>query len=132
VFGSDEKLQTALLAVPMEMQRIAQELRAGLAEFHNGTRITGARYVPVSRQLAWGGSGRLVGWSVLAVDGPVTVQLRDGRDASADVVAIIDLVAGESETMALSGGGVAFGEALYLDASGAGRLVGAVHLGAVD
>lgn len=131
MFGT-ENLQAAILALPMELQRITSELRAGLAEFHNGTRITGARYVGVTRRLAWGGSGRLVGWSVQAVDGPVRCVLHDGRDASGDVLAIVDLVDTESDCQWFGPGGVAFGEALYLDVTGAGTLTGSVWLGAVD
>jgi hypothetical protein len=130
LFG--ENIQAALLAIPMELQRITHELQAGLAEFHNGTRLTAARYVPTTRALAWGGSGRLVGWSVRATGGPVTVLLRDGRDSSGDVLAVIDLVDGEHETVSIGAGGIAFPEALFLDRSGAGVLDGAVWIGAVD
>ena len=131
LFGTDH-LQAAILALPMELQRITSELRAGLAEFHNGTRITGARYIGVNRRLAWGGTGRLVGWSVQATGGPVRCLLRDGHDESGDVLAVIDLVDTESDNQWFGPGGISFGEALYLDVTGAGTLIGSVWLGAVD
>ena len=134
MFGlSTDNVAAALLAVPMELQRITSELRAGLTEYHNGQRITGDRYIPAGgRAMAWGGAGRLTGWSVQAVGGPVKVLLRDGRTADGEVLAVIDLVEEESDTQSLSRGGVAFPEGLYLDRSGAGTLLGAVWIGAVD
>jgi hypothetical protein len=131
VLGS-QNVQAALLAIPMELQRITSELQAGMAEFHNGTRLTAARYVDVGRRLAWGGAGRLVGWSVRAEGGAVTLTLRNGRDDSGEIMAVVQLDAANPATVWLGPGGVAFGEALYLDVTGPGQLVGAVWIGAVD
>lgn len=131
-----ENVQAALLSLPMELDRIAGKLSAGLAEFHAGNRLTAARYVDVSRRLVSTGSGRLVGWSLRnthAAD-PLVVTVRNSRDASGDVVATLGLSAGQSSTVWLGPGGVDFGEALFLDVTGAGALslVGAVWLGVVD
>lgn len=125
--------EAALLAIPMELERIRSELQAGLAESHNGRPIAGARYLPAGgRGKAWGGSGRLVGWSVRAVGGPVVLVLRDGSQDGAEALAVLSLADGQAETMWLGSTGVSFGEALVLDRSGAGRLDGAVWIGAVD
>lgn len=130
-----ENVQAALLAIPMELARITNELQAGLQEFHNGNRITGARYVPLTRgNLLNAGPGRLVGWSLrLEGAGPMTVYLRDGRDPSAEAVAVVELgVDLDRGTAWMGPGGVSFGEALWLDAQGVGEVEGAVWLGAVD
>lgn len=133
LIGSSENLTAALLSIPMELERTRASLEAGLSEFHNGTRLEGARALTAAdRKLAWGGKGRLVGWSVRAVDGPVTVVLRNGRDEGGEPLAVIDLVDTESDTQWIGPTGVFFGEALYLDRTGAGRLEGAVWIGAVD
>lgn len=124
----DEKVTNALLASERHMAEIA----VGLAAFQNGHRITAARSLPVNVARAWGGSGRVVGWSVKATGGPVTVYLRDSRDVEGQVLAVIDLTDGQHETVSLAPGGVSFGEGLFLDKTGAGTLAGAVWLGAVD
>lgn len=130
--GSSENLAAAMVAVPMELERIRAELQAGLAQTHNGRTITGARYLPAGgRERAWGGPGRLVGWSVRAAGGAVGLTLRDGFHDNADVVAVIDVPAGESRTVHL-GSGVSFGEGLKLERTGAGTAEGAVFIGAVD
>ena len=41
----NEKLQAALLSIPLELARITHELKAGLQEFHNGLKVPGGRYV---------------------------------------------------------------------------------------
>ena len=127
-----ENIQAALLALPMELERIRSELQAGLSQFHNGNRVTGARYLPANRPLVSGGNGRLVGWSVRAAGGPVSLTLRDGRDGAGDVVAVLELAAGEDSTETLPGGGVSFGEALSAEVTGGGALQGAFYVGAVD
>jgi hypothetical protein len=131
-----ENVQAALLSLPMELERMGAKLASGLSEFHNGNRLTAARYVDVSRRLVSTGSGRLVGWSLRnshATD-VATVNIRNSRDASGDIVATLALSGGEDSSIWLGPGGVDFGEALYLDVTGpgAGSLVGAVWLGAVD
>ena len=131
-----ENVQAALLSLPMELDRIAGQLSAGLAEFHNGSRLKAARYVDVNRRLVSTGTGRLVGWSLRnshAAD-LLTVNVRNSRDASGDIVATLSLSAGEGSTVWLGPGGVDFGEALFLEVTGPGALslVGAVWLGAVD
>jgi hypothetical protein len=131
-----ENVQAALLSLPMELERMGAKMSAGLAEFHNGSRLTAARYVDVSRRLVSTGSGRLVGWSVrnAHASAVLTVNVRNSRDASGDVVATLSLLAGEDSTVWLGPGGVDFGEALFLDVTGdgAGSLLGSVWLGAVD
>jgi hypothetical protein len=125
-----ENVQAALLALPMELQRIGAELSTGLAEFHNGQRVDAARYVDVRRApLLWGDRCRLVGWSLRPAGvEPASVTLRNGRDDSAEVVAVIEL--GDTAQTAWLGGGIAVGEALWADVDG--TVEGAVYLGVVD
>lgn len=134
-----ENVQAALLALPMELDRIAGQMASGLSEFHNGNRVTAARYADVTRRQVSNGRGRLVGWSMRnshATD-PLTVTIRDSRDAAGDVMATFTLAAGAGSTHQLGVAGVSFGEGLFLDVTGpaaavAGSLVGAVWLGVVD
>lgn len=132
----DDKILAAIAAIPLELERVRAELTTGLAEFHNGAQLRAARPVQVgatgSTALAWVGAGRLVGWSIRATGGAVTVVLRDARDASGDILAAIELAAGAAETVWLGPGGVSFAEAVYVQTAGAGIIQGAVYLGAVD
>lgn len=130
-----ENIQAALLSLPMELQRLTTELKAGLQETHAGQRIDAARYVDVGRApLLWGDRCRLVGWSLREAgdlpDSPASITLRNGRDDTAEVVAVIDLAAGGHETRWLGPGGVAVTEALW--ATVEGTVEGTVYLGVVD
>jgi len=129
----DKKLAEIGTAVEFQAERTRLAFAAGMAQTQRSLRITGALSRPVVRNAVnYGSGGRLVGWSVRAEGGPVTCYLRDGHDASGDIIAIIDLVDTESETLSL-GRGISFVESLYVhQAAGAGALVGAVWLGAVD
>lgn len=130
-----DELVNTLASIPLELERARAEISAGLAEFHNGNRVSGARYVPVGaggRTLVCAGPGRLVGWSVRAVGGPVSLTLRDSRDDAGDVLAVLELVAGASSSKWFGPAGISFGEGLRVTVSGAGSLEGAVWLGAVD
>lgn len=129
-----ENLQAAILALPMELERIGANITQGLSEFHEGQRITAARYVDVARApLLWGDKCRLLGWSLRSTGGPAQITLRNGRDDSAEPVALVDLAADASSNQQLAGGsGVAVGEALWLQKTGAGELAGVVYLGVAD
>lgn len=117
----------------LQGDRIRDEIRAGLQETSNALRLRGARNRPLYPDaLVWGGPGRLVGWSIRATGGAVSVTLHDGRDTAGEVLAVIDVPAGESTQGALPGGGVSITEALYADVSGAGAVQGSIYLGAVD
>ena len=132
---SRENTQAALAAIPLELERLVASVQAGLAESHNGNRVDAARYVAGSRlnnAVANSGACRVVGWSVRAVGGVVALTLRDGRDASADPVGVVDLAAGASETVWLGSNGISVGEALYVQRTGAGTVEGSIYLGAVD
>ena len=128
----EETLLANLAAIPLELAKVRGELASGLAEYAGAMRLTGARPVIASRPLVWGGSGRLVGWSVRATGGAVTVTLRDSRDTAGDIVAVINVADATSQTIALPGAGVSFGEGLNATVAGAGVLEGAYWLGAVD
>lgn len=127
-------LEKIVGAIERAEESVRNDVRAGLAETNRAVRLTGARYLPLpaSAQLMWGGQGRLVGWSAQATGGPVRLVLRDGRDTSADVVAVVDLADGEHDRTWFGPGGVSFGEALYCERTGTGGITGALYLGAVD
>lgn len=123
----------AIGRIPLEFEKIRTELSEGVQQYANAVRLRGARAVPVGpagRPLVWAGPGRLVGWSVHATGGAVTVVLRDGRDGSGDAIAAIELTAGASSTTPAPG--VSFTEGLFAVVTGAGTLEGSVWLGAVD
>ena len=128
----EAQLLANLAAIPLELEHVRGTLAAGLAESVEGNRLTGARPVVAGRPLVWGGSGRLVGWSLRATGGPVTVTLRDSHDATGDIVAVVNIADATSQSFGVPGAGVSFGEALNATASGAGVLEGAWWLGAVD
>lgn len=134
----EDKIAAAIAAIPLELERVRDELTEGLQQFHNGVPLQGARYVPVGatgRTMAWGGSGRLVGWSLRATGGPVTVVIRDARNLdSGDPFAYIELTDASSSNLWFGPGGISFVEGLYVQqvAPGAGVVQGAVYLGAVD
>lgn len=130
-----DEVAEAIGRIPLELDRVRSELSTGLAQFHNSQRLTGARYVPVGaggRTLASAGAGRLVGWSVRAIGGAVSVTLRDARADDGEVLAVLELAAGASQTDWFGPGGISFVEGLRVTATGAGALEGAVWLGAVD
>lgn len=135
---NDEKLLAAIAALPLAFEQMSAELATGLQSFHNGVPLQAARYVPVGaaggRSLACAAAGRLVGWSLRATGGPVTVVLRDSRTEAGDAIAYVELADNDSETVWLGPGGVSFVEGLYVQtvSAGAGVIQGAVWLGAVD
>jgi hypothetical protein len=128
----DERIAEALL----EVQKHTADVAAGLAQWNNGQRLTGARPIDASRHpRLWGGSGRLVGWSVYAKGGPVELLIRDSRVSGAgDPLAGINLVDGGNSVHWLGPGGVSFGEGLYLEVQSGSltALKGTIWLGAVD
>lgn len=137
--GTDQ-LIAAIEAIPVQFARMQDELAAGLQEFHNGQELRAARPLQIgatgANTLAWAGPARLVGWSVRATDGPMTVLLRDARSDSGDILAAIELAAGQSQTVWLGPGGVSAGEGIYVQAVQAvpatGAIQGAIYLGSVD
>jgi hypothetical protein len=128
----NERVAEALLEVEKQTAAVA----AGLAQWQNGNRLTGARPIDASKHpRLWGGSGRLVGWSLYAKGGPVELLIRDGRDAgTGDPLGGISLVDGGNSVHWLGPGGVSFGEGVYLDVQSGNftALRGSVWLGAVD
>lgn len=128
-----DDLKDAIASIPLSLDRMRSELSVGLGEFQNGIRLRGARNIPVGtgvRQLAYAGTGRLVGWSLRATDA-ITVTVHDGRDASGDTLAVLDLAAG-TDTQWFGPGGISFVEGLYVDIDGDAELTGSVWVGAVD
>jgi hypothetical protein len=117
-------------------ERWRDEYRASMAQFAAGVRLQAARPVAIGatpQKLLWGGSCRLVGWSLRAASGTATLTLRNGRDDAADIVATVTLSAdGVTDTRWLAPGGVSVTEALWATYTGAGTVTGAVYLGAVD
>lgn len=130
--GLGDRINDQVAEALLKVEQHSAEVASGLALFNNGQRLTAARPMNVTAKRVWGGSGRLVGWSVKATGGPVTVLVRDSRDSEGQVLAVIDLLDTESETVSLGTAGVSFGEGIYLDRSGAGTLIGSVWLGGHD
>lgn len=132
--GLSDKINDHLAEALTEVQLRSAEIAAGLAQWQNGNRLTAARPLQVNgHPRLWGGSGRLVGWSVYAKGGPVEVLIRDSRVTGAgDVLGGFNLVDGEGDKLWLGPGGVSFGEGIFLEKTGAGALQGALWLGAVD
>jgi len=134
----DDKIAAAIASIPLELEKIKDELAVGMREFHNGIALQGARYVTVGanggRSLACASSGRLVGWSLRAITGAVTVTLSDSRDSTGEIFATIELAAGASDTRWFGPGGISFGDGLYVlvSTTTGGVVQGAVWLGAVD
>lgn len=128
----DDHLISTLAQIPLELEKVRTELTTGLAESHNGVRLTGARYVSLGRPLVWGGTGRLVGWSIRSTGGSSNLTLHNSRDNSGEVIAVITLAAEAGETIWFGSSGVTFTEGLYISGAGAGVLEGAIWLGAVD
>lgn len=119
----------------LELEHLRTDLSAGLQSFKDGIRLRGARPVdvgPTGTKAASRGTGRLVGWSLRAVGGALTVTLRDDRGEGGDTLATIALAADASESVWLGPGGVSYGEGVNVVVAGAGTLEGAVWLGAVD
>ena len=133
MFASEEKLDALIAAIPMEFERVRSEQQAALAQFHEGQRLDGARYVAADTRggLMSNGRERLVGWSLRAGGSPATVNIRNGRDAiNGDIVAVIDLGIAESKTVFL-GVGISCPDGVFLELVG-GAVAGAVWLGVVD
>jgi len=128
--GISDKISERIADALLEVEKHTAEVAVGLAKWRNGQMLTGARALNAADHARrWGGSGRLLGWSVKATGGAVQTLIRDGRaSGDGDIIAIIDLVDGESETIPLGPDGISFGEGLYLDKTGAGSLIGAVWI----
>ena len=130
----DEEIRNHLAAIPLEIDRVRTSLAAGLQNYTNAVRLQGARYVGAGASgapLIWAAAGRLVGWSLSSAGAPCVVTLTDSRNGTGNTVAKITIPADTSKEIFL-GGGISFTDGLYLSATGAGVLDGAVWLGAVD
>jgi hypothetical protein len=130
--GLSDKLNEKVAEALLEVEKQTAAVALGLAQWQNGARLTGARPLQVAgpSQRLWGGSGRLVGWSLFAANGPVTVLIRDSRVAGdGDVLAAFALADGEDAQQWMGPTGVSFGEGLFVEKTGAGALVGSVWTG---
>lgn len=127
----------------IDFVRWLQQMQTDLADTLGGVMLRGAR--PVQIGTAAGGTarvstspGRLVGWSVrIPALGalPGVLKLHDGQDASGDVIAVINLPAGGSNTTWLAPGGVSFQYGLFAEIVTGGvepAIEGAVYLGAAE
>jgi hypothetical protein len=130
----EDKLHHVAATVALEGEHTRAALAAGLQATIGGLRVTGARYrtVPQQSTLLNNGPGRLAGWSVYANGAAVRYVFHDGHDASADVIAVVDLANLEQETQWLGGAGVTFVESLFVEVIGTGPGLGAVYLAATD
>lgn len=130
--GLSDKLNEKIADALLEVEKQTAAVAVGLAQWQNGMRLTGSRSLQLTggSQRLWGGSGRLVGWSLFAKGGSCEVVIRDSRVADAgDVLAAFTLVDGEDAQHWMGPTGVSFGEGLYIEETGAGVLVGAIWTG---
>jgi len=136
--GWQDELNETIGRIPLAFEQLRAELQVGLAQFHNGARLRGARSKPVGTggtPMVWAGPGRLVGWSVHNTGATAaTMVLRDSRDATGEIVAVVELqpvgVHGSDYSLWAGEGGVSFGEGLFAVITG--TIEGAVWVGAVD
>lgn len=147
------QVHSAMATVPCEPEkstheidyvRWLQQMQTDLAETLGGVMLRGARAVQVG--VTTGGTvrpstspGRLVGWSLRVpafATGPGVVRLRDGQDVNGDIIAAINLPAGQSTTKWLAPGGISFQYGLFVEiVTGGGvetGIEGAVYLGAAE
>jgi len=119
---SDKTLVDTLSQLITTLREGQETTAAVLAVTQNANRLRGNRPVPIGtggRILAWGGPGRLVGWTLAAGAADVTVTFRDSHDTSGDPVAgPITVTANTSQVFALPAGGAGFGDGLFVDATG--------------
>ena len=130
----DRKIEEIAAKVAADGEATRSALYAAFSEFRAGVRIDGAAYKPVAANaINYGGPKRLVGWSLRAVGGPVVVNFRDGQDVTGDVLGTLALEDGRSHTTTILPAGVSFAS-LFVEvtSTGAGTVVGAVWLSAVD
>ena len=127
-----EQILDVLAQVATALERDHELQRAMLTVTQNANRLRGNRSVPIGtggRILAWGGPGRLVGWTLSAGAAAATVTFRDSHDASGQPIAgPITVAANTSERFALPEGGAGFGDGLFIDATG--TFTGVVWIGA--
>jgi hypothetical protein len=126
----EDKLKHVVDTVLLEGERTRAALGAGLQETQRGLRVDGAASKPVAEnRVNYNGARRLVGWSLRAVTADVVVNIRDGVNTGADVLASFTVtVAGPGSTVSLPGGGVSFTDGLFVETTttGGGSLVGAL------
>lgn len=131
----EDKIEAKLAEVGAAVALEGDKTRAGIADAFadtiKGQRIKGARPRPISLNAANATSGgQLVGWSVRAVGGPLTLTFRDG-DAGGDVIAAPSTLAdGQTTTHPLTAAGISFVQNLYVEATGTGAAVGALWFAA--
>lgn len=129
----EKKVEDLAAAVVVQGEQTRAELVSGLAETKRGLRIDGAASKPFrANNVNYHTGRRLVGWSLRAAGGAVVVTFRDGLTADAEPIGAVCLADGQSETVTAMPAGVTFVDALYAEVTGAGTVVGAVWLGAVD
>lgn len=131
--------------LPELFERYTAELASGLRSFEGAIALRGARYVEITSVpnaagqsaglMAQNGQGRLVGWSLRATGGAVTVLIRDSADAdNGRIVGALELAAETSDSQSF-GDGVSFTQGLWVavarPANGLGQLQGSLFVGAV-
>lgn len=130
-----EQLDPTAQAIVDALHAVARRINEReAAEFQSvqGILVRGARVVPIASggpQLVSAVSGGLVGWAVWCSDPAANGQLniRDGIDATGDLIAPITLQPGESTRDHFGPAGLAYTKGLFLEFSG-GAISGAVFL----
>jgi len=115
-----EQIVDALAQVATALERDHELQRTVLTVTQNANRLRGNRPQPIGtggRILAWGGPGRLVGWTIAAGATAVNVTFRDSHDNTGPAIAgPVNVPANTSKEFAVPAGGAGFGEALFVDA----------------
>lgn len=115
------------------IEKVMSEFRASLATTKVAVAIVGAEVRPLRSGLAGknlsASNGRLMGYTLRETTGAATatMYLRDGTDNTGDMLAAIQLAAGESRTDWFGPGGVNFGLGLFWDLV-AGSVEGSVFI----
>jgi hypothetical protein len=117
-------------AVTESSERVRAQIEAGFAQSENGVRLQGALARTIyPNTLAWGGQGRLLGWSARAGGADAVVTLHDGRSAEAEPLAVVTVPANTTSNVTLPAGGASITEAVFASVT-AGTITGTLYLSA--
>jgi len=130
----NDEFLSHLSAIALAVEHSRDTLRAELEQTRNAVRTSGGEPRAVVDGSGKGvrvstSPGRLAGWSLRESAGAVAVvRLRDGADAGAELVAVVNLPAGGSSTQWLLPGGASLGNGLFADVTGS--VEGVAYIGA--
>lgn len=135
----EKKLDDLAASVVEQSAMTRARVEASTAETLRGVRLDGALSRPIRLNAeVFSNAGRLVGWSLRAVNSDATVTFHDGHSTDADPIAtvIVKSAGGPLDTVPLPGAGIAFVDALFAEVTFATpgptvALIGAAWIGDV-